>query len=165
MGPFGRANLTEACAGLLGAKQRTGLALIGIVIGVASVSSMISVGTIVRAEAARQFEELGTDIVKVRLRARNRQAVRVSIRLPDAERIVTLPTIRTAAPYTTHSGKVVLGGTETMAVRIVGATAAALDLNRLTLTEGRFVSRLDGGRYFCASRSGSRGEAPEGDRR
>ena len=79
MGPLGRANIAEACAGLLGAKQRTALALIGITIGVASVSAMISVGTIVRAEAARQFQELGTDIVKVRLRARDQDPQRVAV--------------------------------------------------------------------------------------
>ena len=150
MGPFGRANLSEACAGLLGARQRTALALTGIVIGVASVSSMISVGTIVRAEAARQFQELGTDIVKVRLRAQDRKTGRVSVKLSDAEKILILPAIGAAAPYTIDSTRVVLGGTRTTPAEVVGASAALLDLNRLTLAEGRFVSRLDSAQYFCA---------------
>ena len=81
MGPIGRANLQEACAGLLAAKQRTVLALIGIVIGVASVSAMLSVGTIVRGEAVRPFQELGTDIVNVRLRARDQRTGPVSVGL------------------------------------------------------------------------------------
>ena len=149
MAPISRANLTEACLGLLAAKQRTGLALIGIMIGVASVSSMISVGTIVRTEAAGQFQELGTDIVKVRLRSQGRQAGRVSVELLDAEGVVTLPAIGAAAPYTVDSAEVVLGGTATTLAQIVGATPAIVDLNRLNLAEGRFVSKLDGGRYFC----------------
>ena len=91
---------------MLAAKQRSTLALIGIVIGVASVSSMVSVGTIVRAEAVRQFQELGTDVVNIRLRPRSRdQGNRVSVRLADARGIVTLPGISAAAPYTIESAR------------------------------------------------------------
>ena len=146
---FRRANLSEACAALLATKQRTSLALIGIVIGVASVSSMISVGTIVRAEAARQFHELGTDIVKIRLRARSQDAERTSIKLHDAERITGLASIQSSAPYTTRSATAVLGGTTTMPVQVIGATAATVDLNRLEVSNGRFVSQLDGTRHYC----------------
>ena len=149
MGPLGRANLGEACSALLATKQRTSLALIGIVIGVASVSAMISVGTIARSEAERQFRELGTDIVNVRLRARDKALSRVSVRLADAEGIVALPGIQAAAPYTIGSAQAVLAGTATEPVRIVGATDALADLTRLDLAQGRFVSKLDGGQYFC----------------
>lgn len=151
---IGRANLLEACAGLLAAKQRTGLALIGIVVGVASVSSMISVGTIARDEAARQFRELGTDILNIRLRARERRGDRVRVKLADAERIVSLPGIAAAAPYTKGAAQVVLGGTTNALAEIVGATAGFADLNRLTLAEGRFVSRLDRGQHFCTVGAG-----------
>ncbi|MCY4487079.1 MAG: ABC transporter permease [Deltaproteobacteria bacterium] len=146
---IGRANLAEACSGLLAAKQRTALALIGIAIGVASVSSMISVGNIVRAEAVRQFQQLGTDIVNVRLRSRDRRRGRVSVKLSDAEGIVTLPAIREAAPYTIASQRVVLGGATTQLSRVVGATDALVDLIRLEVAAGRFVSRLDGAQHFC----------------
>lgn len=150
LGPIGRANLAEAWEGLLATKLRSVLALIGIVIGVASVSSMISVGTIVRAEAVRQFQELGTDVIDIRLRARNRGVdQRVSVELADAERIVTLPGIRAAAPYTVTKTDAVLGGATTMRARVVGATGALADLNRLSVAQGRFVSKLDAGMYFC----------------
>ena len=149
MGALGRANLSEAFAGLLAAKQRTALALIGIVIGVASVSSMISVGAIVRAEAARQFEELGTDIVNIRLRTRDRDKGRVSVSLADAEGVVSLSGLRAAAPYTLDSAQVVLAGVATSLVRVVGATGALADLNRLRVVQGRFISKLDAGRHFC----------------
>ena len=131
------------------AKHRAVLALIGIAVGVASVSSMISVGTIARAEAARQFQELGTDIVKMRLRPQNRDAGRISVPLADAQGIVALPSITDAAPYTVASSHVVLGGTELAPARVAGATMAFAGLARLDLAEGRFVSRLDGGGYFC----------------
>ena len=149
MGPFGRANLIEACTGLLDAKQRSILALVGIVIGVASVSAMISVGTVVRGEGVRQFRELGTDIVNIRLRARVQGAGRVAVELADAEGIVTLPGIVASAPYVVNAAPIVLAGTTTVRGRIVGTTDALADLSRLTLARGRFVSRLDGRRHFC----------------
>ena len=144
-----RATLGEACAALLATKQRTSLALIGIVIGVASVSSMVSVGTIVRAEAALRFQELGTDIVKIRLRARSDGGGRIAIRLHDAERITGLATIHSSAPYTTRSATAVLGAATTMPVQVIGSTAATVDLNRLELARGRFVSTLDTTGRFC----------------
>ena len=154
MGPFSRTNLAEACSSLMTAKHRAVLALIGIAIGVASVSSMFSVGTIARTEAARQFQELGTDIVNVRLRPQNRDAGRISVPLADAQGIVTLPSIGRAAPYTIASSHVVLGGTEAVPARVSGATMAFAGLARLDLAEGRFVSRLDRGRYFCTLGAG-----------
>lgn len=149
IGTLGRTNLPEAYAGLMAARQRTGLALIGIVIGIASVSSMISVGTIVRAEAAREFQQLGTDVAYIRLRARDDGAGRVSVRLFEAEGVTALPAIAAAAPYTSGSAPVVLAGTVPSTARIIGATPAMVDINRLELDEGRFVSPLDGAGYFC----------------
>lgn len=129
----GLANLKEASSSLLGARYRTVPALVGIAIGVASVSSMISVGSIVKNEAARQFQELGTDILNIRLRPQDRAAGRISIRLADAEGIATLTGIRQAAPYTIASEEFVLGGTATARGRVVGATQALADLTRLEL--------------------------------
>ena len=110
---------------------------------------MVSVGSIVRGEAVRQFQELGTDIVNVRLRRRDQGAPRVAVALADAEGIVALPGIRSAAPYVVHAAPIVLAGTTTARGSVVGATDALADLSRLALARGRFVSRLDGGRYFC----------------
>ena len=149
MRAFGRDNLVEACAGLLGAKQRSALALVGILMGVASVSAMISLSGIAREEAARQFQELGTDIATVALRTRDRRAGRVGLTLPDAEDIVTLPAIAEAAPYVVDNVPVVLEGKTSLKGKMIGATDALADLSRLTLAQGRFVSALDAGRYYC----------------
>ena len=149
LGAIGRANLLEACSGLMAAGQRTGLALVGIVIGIASVSSMISIGTIVQAEAVREFDQLGTDIMNIRLRAAERNAQRVEVRLTDAEGVTGLPAIAAAAPYTSGSAPVVLAGTEASTARIIGSTPALAELGRLELAEGRWVSPLDAGGYFC----------------
>lgn len=143
---FGPANLAEACSSLLSARHRTAPALIGIAVGVASVSSMISVGSIAKSEAARQFQELGTDIVNIRLRARDEG--RVALGLATAEGIVRLSSIDLAAPFTAGGGRAVLAGKESVGVSVVGSTGALAALARLELAEGRFVSKLDEGQYF-----------------
>ena len=61
-----KVNIKEALRSLYGSKQRTILALIGIVIGIGSVIGMVSIGTIVEEEALRQFREMGTDILQIR---------------------------------------------------------------------------------------------------
>lgn len=146
---IGRVDFVEASSDLLAAKQRTALALTGIVIGIASISSMISIGSIVRAEAVREFKQLGTEIVNIRVRARDRESGRVSIRLEDAERVVNLPSFTAVAPYVEGSAPAVLAGTSATTVRIVGATPKMMELNRLELAEGRFVSSLDERGFFC----------------
>ena len=60
-----KANSKEAIGSLYAAKQRSLLALIGIVIGIGSVIAMISIGVIAKAEALRQFQELGTEILSI----------------------------------------------------------------------------------------------------
>ena len=54
-----KANLKEAASSLATARQRSLLALLGIVIGVGSVIAMVSVGVIVRGEALKQFSRTG----------------------------------------------------------------------------------------------------------
>ena len=143
------ANLSEAWIALGATRQRSALALVGIVIGVGSVSAMISVGTIVRGEAARQYQELGTDIVKIRLRARDQGDQSFGLDLAEAEQIVTLPSMGRAAPYTSDRAEAVLGASTTHSIQIIGATRATLDLNRLRIAEGRFISRLDDTSHFA----------------
>ena len=102
MALFIKANLKEAISSLSASMQRSLLALIGIVIGISSVIAMISVGTIVRSEAARQFQELGTDILTVHNISRHTETPRgtaATIDLTDALALTTLSTIETSAPY------------------------------------------------------------------
>lgn len=145
-----RAGVAEAWSALLASKQRSSLALIGIVIGVASVSSMISVGTIVREEAVRQFKELGTEIFDVRLRAVDRaRKAQAQATVEQANGLAELASVAASAPYADSSAEVVLEGRGTAPARVVGTTHVMPSLLRLRMAEGRFVTRLDAGRYFC----------------
>ena len=60
-----RRNITEASRSLTSSKQRSLLALFGIVIGIGSVIGMVSIGTIVKNEALHQFKDMGIDIIMI----------------------------------------------------------------------------------------------------
>ena len=107
MAPLLKTNLKEAVSSLSGSRQRSVLALIGIVIGIGSVIAMISVGAIAKVEAAKQFRALGTDMLAIQNTSKDRGTGRgaaATIALADALELTTLPGIEASAPYMTSSG-------------------------------------------------------------
>ncbi len=141
-------NAGEAFRSLSRARLRTALALIGIVIGIGSVITMISLGEIARAKARAEFEALGTDILTIR---KDDSASRsVKIPLADAVRLAdALPEIAEAAPRIRAQGSFVHAGRRAGSGAIQGVTESFARINKLELEDGRFVSDLDVRRYFC----------------
>ena len=135
----------EAARSLVRARLRTLLGLVGIMIGIASVIAMISSGEIATAEARRQFEALGTDIVTVRtVGAGPGIALEDAVGLADA-----VASVSAAAPVIQDSGRRAHAGRRIGRGSVQGVTAAFADLNRLELAAGRFVSDLDAGAFWC----------------
>lgn len=143
-----KANLHEAVRSLYSAKQRTLLALIGIVIGIGSVIAMVSVGNIVQQEALRQFKELGTDILAIEKdfggNADGKSAA-ANFKLAD---VMALPqhsrAISVVSPYTQGGGgETFFGGKRVERTHFLGVTESFLSTNKLTLSDGRFLSDLD----------------------
>ena len=71
-----RANLKEAVSSLTASMQRSLLALLGISIGIGSVTAMVSVGLAVKGEARKQFESLGVDVLSIRNATRDAETGR-----------------------------------------------------------------------------------------
>jgi len=149
-----KANITEATRSLIGSKQRTLLALIGIFVGIGSVIAMVSIGTIVQEEALRQFKEMGTDILSINKGYGSRgpgsmQRESGKITLEIAEDIPRYcPEVVAVAPYTSTYGTFKYEGKKWQGPAM-GVTASFIDLNKLHLTKGRFISDLDEQTYFC----------------
>ncbi len=140
-------SLREAVRSLVRARLRTVLGLIGIAIGIASVIAMVSAGEIAKAEARKQFEALGTDIVTVRVESDYRGP---GIRLDDALALAeSLPEISTAAPTVPGGSGFVHAGRRVGKGSMKGVTASFADLAKLELARGRFVSDLDAGTLWC----------------
>ena len=140
-------SLREAVRSLTRARLRTVLGLVGIAIGIASVIAMVSAGEIATAEARKQFEALGTDIVTVETAQGYRGP---GIALDDALALAgALPEISAAAPTVPGAGSFVHAGRRLGDGAMKGVTASYADLVKLELAEGRFVSDLDAGRLWC----------------
>ena len=140
-------NFHEAFRSLWGSRQRSLLALIGIVIGIGSVIGMVSIGTIVQQEAIRQFKDMGVDIITIRKNfSENKQA---EFRLDVIIGITgEKSNILDVAPYLT-SGTEFIRGRQKISMEQMGVTASFFDLNKLQVIQGRAISELDQNRYFC----------------
>ena len=136
----------EALRSLARAPLRTVLGLIGIVIGITSVIAMISTGEITKAEARRQFEALGTDIVSVNVRGgedRPGIALRDVLALPE-----TVSSVVEAAPLLPVGAGLIYAGKQ-IEGSIRGTTGSLANLYALELADGRFVSNLDIRQLWC----------------
>ena len=142
--------LREGAVSLWAAKQRSVLALIGIVVGVGSVIAMIAVGASAKSRAIAQFRELGTEVLGIqKVRARGRED-RASIRLVDTEGLAeAAPSLVAAAPWIRSYGPFTHAGRPVGEGDILGVTAGFAELNKLRLAAGRFVSDLDVRRPYC----------------
>ncbi len=144
-----KANVKAAVVSLHAAKQRSLLALIGIVIGIGSVIAMLSVGTIAKRQALAQFQELGTDYLSIQVHGQGTGGL-PGIPLADA---VGLPegtsSIAGVAPWSQGHGDVVHAGKRVVHAPTLGVTGSFLELNRLRLAEGRAISDLDFRRDHC----------------
>ena len=146
-----KSDVKQALASLNVHRQRTALALIGLALGVAAVTAMVSVGATAKAEALKRFQDLGTETMLIRKRAGNPAGNRAAaIR---AEDVATLPTqtatIAAAAPALQVFGAVAYGGRSLGTKGIVGVAEAVATLSKLLPSAGRFVSDLDVHRQYC----------------
>ncbi|MCY3802989.1 MAG: ABC transporter permease [Gammaproteobacteria bacterium] len=140
-----KANLKEALASLYMAKRRSLLALIGIIIGIASVIAMVSVGTIAKREALEQFKELGVNYLAIDAIGLEQQ-----MRLADA---LALPketsSIAAVAPWVEGDNEIIFAGKKVGRTSTLGVTGSFARINKLQLEQGRSISDLDFRRHFC----------------
>jgi putative ABC transport system permease protein len=137
---------------LYAAKQRTILALIGIIIGIGSVIAMVSIGTIVSAQALKQFKDMGTDILTISKDGRGGSEGRAaaSFTLGDILAIpAACPDVLTVAPYVNQYVEMTHAGRKLDANPLVGVTSSFQEIGKLEVERGRFITDLDSYGRFC----------------
>jgi len=140
-------NVLETLRNLLATKQRSALALIGIIIGTGSVVAMISIGSMAQRESLKRFQAMGTDLIQIRLRAVMPGQSLGLERIPAIEQGLAA-WLHPLAPKAVSADPVDIAGSRTY-VDYVGTTAALAQLNDLVIAKGRFISPLDRYRRFC----------------
>ena len=142
------ANSREAVDSLRKARLRTILGMVGVMVGIASVIAMVSLGEIAREQARKEFEALGTDIMVIR---RSPGLPPQAVIPPDdaVTLAVDVGAIVEAAPRVLGQGAFRQAGKPAGNGQVQGVTAAFASINRFSLRAGRFISDLDTDRHFC----------------
>ena len=129
-------------------KLRTGLALLGVVIGVAAVISTMSVGRGAQEAVTANIESLGTNLLFVRPGDASLggifggQGSATTLTLDDAYALldpVFTPSLEAVAPELNTNGQVV-AGRENTNVQILGITPEYLFVRNQAIASGHFIS-------------------------
>jgi len=143
--------LLESLGTLTLNKLRTGLAMLGIVIGIGSVIALISLGQSSQRMIESQIQSLGSNLLTVSPGAQNSGAVRgaagsaTSLTNADAEAIknsTSITTIRNVSPEVTTRQQVIAGRNNTN-TQVVGVTPAYAEVHKISVDTGAFISEQD----------------------
>ena len=132
-------------------KMRTGLAILGIVIGIGSVIALISLGEASQQMVENQIQSLGSNLLTIQPSGQSNGAVRgaqgggTTLTLEDALAIQTsstITTIKTVSPELSRRSQVIMGRNNTN-TQIIGAYPAYAEIHKITLSSGVFINMRD----------------------
>ncbi|MCX6816850.1 MAG: ABC transporter permease [Candidatus Beckwithbacteria bacterium] len=132
-------------------KLRTGLAILGIVIGIGSVIALVSLGRASQQAVQSQIQALGTNLLTVSPGAQRSGAVRgagggsTTLTNDDAAAITNSPqitTVKNVSAEFSRRSQVTTGANNTN-TQVVGATPVYTDVHKVTLSSGNFISQRD----------------------
>jgi putative ABC transport system permease protein len=132
-------------------KLRTGLAILGIVIGIGSVIALISLGQATQKSIQNQIQSLGANLLTVQPGSTNTGLVRgaagggTTLTNADATAIQTSPaitTIKAVSPEVQTSEQITTGKNNAN-IRVTGATSAYAEVHNISIASGQFISDGD----------------------
>ncbi|HEX2981041.1 MAG TPA: ABC transporter permease, partial [Anaerolineaceae bacterium] len=135
--------LLEALESLAANKMRSGLTVLGIVIGVAAVIAMMAIGAGVQNSITGQIQGIGTNLIFI-FSGNTQEEVRnpKPLTMDDAEAIadpLAAPSVAAVAP--SLSGTVEIStGKESTRVSVTGVTPNYASVANETVTEGEFIT-------------------------
>jgi len=140
--------LTETSSGLLSNKVRTGLTMLGIVIGIASVIAMLAVGNGATDTIQSSIESMGSNLVVISPGAtrtagsnvRTNRGSANTLTMADTEAIRDgVTSAQYVAPAVSTQKQVVALGTNTN-TSIIGTTPSYFDIKNIKVDSGTFFS-------------------------
>jgi putative ABC transport system permease protein len=129
-------------------KMRAGLTVLGLVIGIAAVSTMVSLGQSASNLVQGQFEQLGTNVIVVIPGSRRRDGISrgstTTLTTRDADAISReCSAVLAATPLVGFGGQVIHSGSNFSPREMYGVGADYLTVRNWPLRSGRFFSRRD----------------------
>lgn len=131
-------------------KMRTGLAMLGIIIGIGSVIALMSIGQSSQASVQSQIQSLGSNLLTISPSSARSGMVRGStsvttLTLKDAEAIASsdqVSTIKYVSPEYSGRSQIVTGENNTNTT-VIGVEPVYTEVHNLSLTSGTFITKSD----------------------
>jgi putative ABC transport system permease protein len=129
-------------------KMRAGLTVLGLVIGIAAVSTMVSLGQSASSLVQSQFEQLGTNVIVVIPGSRQRggiaQGATTTLTAKDSEALAAeCPSVLAATPLVAFGGQVIYGNSNYSPREMYGVGPDYLTVRNWPLRSGTFFSRRE----------------------
>ncbi len=142
---------TESFKTLTLNKTRTGLAILGIVIGIGSVIALVSLGQATQQSIQSQIQSLGSNMLTVNPGSINQSGVRgaqggrTTLTLDDAKAIKSssqITTVNNVSPEYSSRTQVTTGGSNTN-TQVIGVVPAYQLVHKVIIESGVFISERD----------------------
>ena len=140
--------LEEIYSSLTANKARSGLTILGIVIGIASVIAMIAIGQGAQSSIQSSIQSIGSNLILVVPGTQRSPGVRVSsgrgsaqsLTLDDSNAISqNIPLVKNIAPELTVNYQIIAKGNN-INTQVTGTTASFLEVRNFQVSEGSFIT-------------------------
>ena len=119
-------------------RMRSGLTILGLVIGIASVIILVGIGNGAASTVTNQVASMGTDIVTVSISNSGS-----ALSYESVAEMAGIEGVKSASPYQMLSATLSKGGAESSRAMIIGAGADLTDMMGYDIEYGRGFSRVD----------------------
>ncbi len=129
-------------------RGRSFLTMLGIIIGVASVITMLAIGQGSKNSIKAQISEMGSNMIMIRPGNMQRGGVRQNaedmqtLKIEDYESLKSVPGVAAVSPMVNSSGQLV-NGNNNYPSSVYGVTPEYLDIRKLKVKEGSIFSDQD----------------------
>ncbi|SHI10470.1 ABC transporter permease [Clostridium intestinale] len=120
-------------------KMRSFLTMLGIIIGISSVSILVGIGEGTKKQVTEQIESLGTNLITVSITGNRTKAITNE----ELEELKTKPGIKEIAPALSQGNVNVKAGTISKTTTLEASTANYADIRKLAVASGRFINDND----------------------
>lgn len=128
-------------------KMRTGLAMLGIIIGIGSVIALMSIGQSTQKAVQTRIQSLGSNLLTISPSSQRSGAVRgaanvTTLTLKDAEAIASsdeVTTVKYVSPEYSGRSQIITGENNTN-TSVIGVKSIYLDVHNLSIASGSFIT-------------------------
>lgn len=140
--------LHETYSALSANKVRSGLTMLGIIIGIASVIAMTAIGQGAQSSITSSIQSIGSNLIIITPGAQRGQGIQISsgrgsaksLKITDSDAInQNISNIKSIAPEVTSRYQITALGTNTN-TQVIGTTSSYPDVRNVQIDEGNFIS-------------------------